>query len=236
MYYEVMYGSGMSMVKVLLDRGERFWARRGGMVAMNEGAGVVTRFWGNPFRGLQRRLTGCGGFISNQYRGREHGAEVLLASGKPGGIEAMEVRGMGVMVKPGTYLGSGVGVRTRGGWAGIGSVMTGEGGFFLRCGGEGVVLVAGFGGLHLLELKEGETCVVERGCVVAFDRSVRFTAGRMGTLVNAILMRRLLTGHFRGPGRVLVQTRNEGYFGRWLSDSLPDWEDEEKGKAVPGRM
>ena len=105
----------------------------------------------------------------------------------------------------------------------------------MRCRDEGVVLVSGFGGLHLLKLEEGETWVVERSCVVAFDRSVRFTAGRMGTLVNTLLMRRLLTGHFRGPGRVLVQTRNEGYFGRWLAGSLADWEGEAGGGAVPGR-
>ena len=235
MYYEVVYGPGMSMARVLLDRGERFWVRRGGMVGMNDNALITTRFWGSPLRGFQRRLTGCGGFLANRFRGRRHGAEVLLASGKPGGIEAMELRGRGLVVRPECFLGSAERVRTRGAWAGLAAVITGEGGFFLRCAGEGVVLVSGFGGLHLLELEEGETWVVERGCVVAFDRSVRFTAGRMGTLVNALLMRRLLTGHFRGPGRVLVQTRNEGYFGRWLARSLPEWEGEAGGEAVPGR-
>ena len=233
MYYEVICGPGMSMARVLMDRGERFWARPGGMVGMSEEAGVVTRFWGNPLLGLQRRLTGCGGFLGNQFRGLRHGAEVLLASGKPGGIEAVEVRGRGLMVQPRALLGAGPGVGLRGAWAGLAAVMTGEGGFFLRCRGEGVVLVSGFGGMHMVELVEGEVVVVERGCVLAYDRSVRFTAGRMGTLVNALLMRRLLTGHFRGPGRVLVQTRNEGYFGRWLAGNIPEWEVERD--VNPGR-
>ena len=229
MYYEVVYSPGMAMARVLLDRGERFWARRGGMVGMNGNVVMTTRLWGNPLRGFQRRLTGVGGFLANRFGGRDHGAELLLASSKPGGIEPMEVRGRGLMVRPACFLGSGPAVVTRGGWAGLGAVLTGEGGFFLRCRGDGVVLVSGFGGLHLLELAEGEDWVVERGCVVAFDRSVRFTAGRMGTLVNALLMRRLLTGHFRGPGRVLVQTRNEAYFGRWLAGSLPEWDPAPEG-------
>ena len=43
------------------------------------------------------------------------------------------------------------------------------------------------------ELGEGEVCVVERGCVVAFDRSIRMGMGRLGTFRNALLM-----GRFNG--------------------------------------
>ena len=210
------------MARVVLDRGERFLAERGRMVGMSDGAVVSTRMWGNPVRGMQRRLTRSGGMMINEYRGKGHGSEVLLAAERPGDIEPVELREGGLMVQPGSFLGSDGSVRTRGAWAGMAALLTGERGYFLRCAGDGLVLVSGFGAIHVMELGPDEGCVVERGCVVAYDCSVKFTVGRMGTLLNALLMRRLVTGKFRGPGRVLVETRNEGYFGRWLRGRLPE--------------
>ena len=209
------------MVRFLLDRGERVLARRGCMVGMSGEAEVSTRLWGNPASGLQRRLTRTGGFLLNRFSGLEHGAEVLLAGGVPGDIEPVELRSCGLMVRRGAFLACGDGVRGRGGWTSAALMVTGEGSFFLRCGGEGVVVLGGFGALRVLDLEEGEGCLVERGCVVAYDRSVRMRVGRLGTLRNALMMRRLLVARVRGPGRVLVQNRNAAYFRRWVRRGVP---------------
>ena len=233
MYYEVLYGPGMSMARVLLDRGETMLVERGAMVGMSDDMEMSTGIWGNPLRGLQRRMTRSGGFLINQFSGAEHGSEVLVASSVPGDIEPVELREGGMMVRRGSFLGSGPGVRTRGEWAGIPSVLTGDGAFFLKCSGDGVVFISGFGAVHILDLGVGEKVVVERGCVVGYDRSVKHSVGRLGTLFNSFMMRRFLIGKFRGPGRVLVQNRNEGYFGEWLRRGLPELVGELEGRERP---
>lgn len=209
------------MGRVILDRGERFRLARGAMIGMDGGAEVSTGLWGSAFRGLQRRLTGVGGFLMNTYRGRENRAEVLFAAVAPGDIEPLELGRSGMIVRKGCFLGSGIGVKTRGAWAGLASLLVGQGGFALKCKGEGVVFVSGYGAIRVVELGDGEACLVERGCVVAYDGTVRMAVSRLGTLFNALVLRRLMIGKYRGPGRLVVQNRQEVYLEEWLRRELP---------------
>ena len=221
MYYEVLYGPGMAMARVVLDMGESVFAQRGSLVAMAGGTAIRTGLWGNPLFGLLRRLTGSGGFLINRFIGLRHGADLLLASAAPGDVEPVRLRERGLMVRRGAFLASGSAVSARGAWGGFAPMLAGEGVFFLSCFGDGVVFLSAFGAIHVIELAEGERRVVERGCVLAYDRTVRFSVGRLGSLTNAFLMRRFFVSKFRGPGRVLVQNRNERYFRDSLRRGLP---------------
>ena len=91
----------------------------------------------------------------NRFTGMDHGAEVLLAGVAPGDIEPVEIRKGGLMVQRGGLLACGGGVRSRGSWAGVPMALTGEGGYFLRCSGEGVVLVNGYGAIDLVGAGRG---------------------------------------------------------------------------------
>lgn len=89
--------------------------------------------------------------------------------------------------------------------------------------GHGQIAVSGFGSVRELEVKEGQSLIVDNGHLVAWDASLDYElslntshSGLFGKLVNSQITGEGIVLKFRGQGKVIVCSRNKGGFIDWI--------------------
>jgi len=101
-------------------------------------------------------------------------------------------------------------------------IFSGEGFFVIRVSGRGTLFVSSYGAIHPFDLSEGEEIVIDNGHLVAWPESMNYTIEKASSgWVSSFTSGEGLVCRFRGPGRVLIQTRNPKGFGSWIKQFLP---------------
>ena len=220
---------GMAVVQ--LNRGEKIIAESGAMVAMSDALSVNTTFNGvggggtfdwiqAAFTGLVRKFFAGETLFVNHFLAKADGQEVLLAPALVGDVEHISLTGgKRLTVQSSSYLASGPGVEVDLIWGGFSMLFSGEGAFFLRCRGEGELLVNAYGAIERVEI-DGKYCV-DSGHVVAWEGDLRYTLRRAGGLFSTLFSGEGLVLEFQGTGTLLTQTRNLGATVSWISPFLP---------------
>jgi uncharacterized protein (TIGR00266 family) len=208
--YEILYEGAFPIVKYKLERGERLKAESDAMVAMSSTIDVTGGVEGGLLRGLTRMLAGEKFFF--QYLVASRGAgEVLLAHSLPGGIVDVELDGSyGLRVQKDGFLAAtdGVEVNTK-----MQNLMQGifsrEGFFVLNVTGRGTVFLSSYGAIHAINLGSGEEIVIDNGHLVAWADYMNYSIEKASNgWVSSFMSGECLVCRFRGPGTVLIQTRN----------------------------
>ena len=106
-------------------------------------------------------------------------------------------------------------------WGGGRTFFSREGLFLLRCTGRGTVWVSAYGAIHPIDLKIDQRYTVDTGHMVAFDESVRYDVGKVGSWKSTLLSGEGLVVKLTGPGRFYMQTRSPDSFVEWLAPKLP---------------
>ena len=75
--------------------------------------------------------------------------------------------------------------------------------------------------IHLVEFDAGQRYVVDTGHMAAFDDTVTYDVGRVGSWKSTLLGGEGLVVKLTGPGRFYLQTRNPESFVEWLVPTLP---------------
>ena len=84
-----------------------------------------------------------------------------------------------------------------------------DGQYLVSVSGVGKVLLAAYGGFHLVQLAEGERYVVDTGHVMAFQSHTRYEVYQAANQAwLRMVSAETLVCEFEGPGEVLIQTRN----------------------------
>jgi uncharacterized protein (AIM24 family) len=98
----------------------------------------------------------------------------------------------------------------------------GEGGFLIRAEGKGRVLASCYGALDLVELRDGETLVLDSGHLVAFSDGTSYTTRKVTRgLTQTLKSGEGLVFEFTGPGTLWTQSRNPKELISWLTAKLP---------------
>ena len=171
---------------------------------------------GGLLTGLKRKLLTGESFFQNTFRGGPEGGTVGLAPGSDGDVVSHHLDGE-LLLEKGAYLASGEGVRCDAKWGGLKGLFN-EGMFVLRCTGEGPLWFHAYGAVHEIVV-DGEY-IVDNGFVVAWDPSLDYTLAYGGRIRTFLFSDQLLL-HFRGHGRVWVQTRSSRVFANWLHPFRP---------------
>jgi len=219
---------GMALVQ--LDKGEAFTAESGAMVAMSDRLVVDTAFNGTgsggfldwlqaAFVALVRRFFAGETLFVNKFRATEDGQQVMLAPTMVGDVVVESTRDSPITVQAGSYLGSTPKVALNLGWGGFSMLFSGEGAFFLKCEGEGDMLINAYGAIekHALDGKY----IVDSGHVVAFEGDIRYTIRRVGGWKSTLLSGEGLVMEFTGKGTLWFQTRNFRSLLGWITPLLP---------------
>lgn len=219
MKYEILYQDAFPIVKCELQRGERIKAESDAMIGMSPTIEVTGGTEGGIMKGLTRMLAGESFFF--QYLSANRGAgEVLFGPAIPGGIIDVELDGSyGLKVQKDGFLASTEGVEINTKVQNLArGLFSGEGFFILDVKGTGTVFLSSYGSIHAINLAPGEEYIVDNGHLVAWadymDYNIEKASKGWG---NSIMSGECLICRFRGPGVVLIQTRNPKGFKNWLT-------------------
>jgi uncharacterized protein (TIGR00266 family) len=223
MKYELLYPGAFALLKVSLGEGETIKAESGAMVAMSPTIDVEGKMEGGLFKSLGRMLAGESFFFQTLAAKRGPG-EVLLAHEIPGEICPLEMNGdiSYLLQKDGFFAGSpelDISTKVQNLTKGL---FSGEGFFVVKVSGKGTLFVSSYGSIHPLDLADGQEMIIDNAHLVAWPESMEYKIEKASSgWISSFTSGEGLVCRFKGPGRVLIQTRNPGGFGSWIRQFIP---------------
>lgn len=216
--YAFLYREAFTLLKVRLKAGESIKAESDAMVAMSDTIDVEGKLEGGVLGGLGRMLAGEKFFFQTLTASRGPG-EVLLAPYSVGDIKAILMDGSESysVQKDGFFAASsGIEVSTKMQNLSKG-LFSGEGFFILRIRGNGVLFVSSYGAIHPLEIPAGRDFIVDNAHLVAWPESMHYNVEKASSgWISSMTSGEGFVCRFRGPGTVLIQTRNPRGFAAWI--------------------
>lgn len=227
MQYEILHRDAFPVVSCKLRRGEAINAESDAMIYMSSTVDVeghMDRSLSGIAGALARKfLTGESFFMQRMVATRGDG-EVMFAHTLPGGIEDVELDGSyGMVIQKGGFLASteGVDISTK-----VQNIAQGlfssEGFFLLKATGRGTVFISSYGAIHPINLEAGEEVVIDNGHLVAWPDYMEYKIDKASNgWLSSFTSGECVVCRFRGPGTVLIQTRNPEGFESWIKSIVP---------------
>lgn len=224
-------GPAYAMATIELSADESLTVEAGSMVGMSDGMQIKTHIGGNRvgFFGvilnfllaLVRKILGGETLFVNTYTPPAGQAgKVLVAPALSGDIIDYPLDGArSLIVQGSSYLASTgtVGIKTK--FGGLKSLFSGEGAFWLHASGEGNLWINCYGAIHAIDV-DG-SFIVDTGHVVAFEDTLDYEIKGSGGLKSTLLSGEGLTMHFKGHGKLYIQSRNLSALVAWVTPRLP---------------
>lgn len=221
---DIIGDSAFPLIRAELKKGESIKAESGAMVAMSDGLKLTGKADGGIGKAIGRWFSKESFFLQN-IEAAESDGWALLAGCTPGEIAAVDVAaGKHLSVQKGGFLAGtpGIEVSTKVQSLGKG-LMSGEGFFIVKIGGQGTVYLATYGSIYPVDIAAGKSVLIDNAHLVAWDADMKYdiTKGASSWMGAMFTTGEGLACRFYGPGRVLIQTRNPRELGSWLFPFLP---------------
>ncbi len=220
MQINLLHRPAQALAQVWLEPNESIVAESGAMVGMTTNVQMQTQS-GGMMSGL-KRMFGGESFFRNTFTSQNGNGEVLLAHALSGDMTVLEMTQQGYFLQSSAFIASSPAVNLDTKVGGFRGFFSGAGVFVLKATsqGPGQVLVGGFGGIQ--ELVCDGNIVIDTGHLVAWDASLTYTVGKSGAgWIASFLSGEGLVCHFKGQGRIWIQTRNPVEYGRAVGSQLP---------------
>lgn len=221
---EILYPGAFPMVKVHLASGESLKAESGAMVAATPTIDVESKMEGGLLKALSRKVLTGEHFFFQTLRATRGAGEVLLAPTVPGEIVILELDGVNeYLVQKDGFLAGAESIAIESKMQSLSrGLLGGEGFFILKVGGTGTLVLNSFGAIHRVELKPDEEYVVDNAHLVAWTATTSYKIERAAAgWISSFTSGEGFVCRFRGPGLVLIQTRNPRGFGAWIRQFMP---------------
>ena len=195
-------------VVVALEPGEELTSEAGAMMFISGNIGMDVEMPGGLAGGLKRKLLAGESLFLTRYRAAGAGA-VGITGPFPGSIRQHELDGE-IICERHAYLGHYGDVEIESAFAqklGMGIRGGGEGFFLQRLTGKGTVWLHGGGDFLDFDLADGQRLVVDTGCMVMVEPTVRYEVKLQGGVAKSLFGGEgLFLVHMTGPGHVTLQT------------------------------
>lgn len=201
-------------VLVKLEPGDKIIAEADAMASMSASVQMQTRWSGGMFGAILKRVFGGESLFVNEFSSQEP-AELVLTQGLPGDIECIELKGTSLFLQPGAFLACEPGVSLGLKWAGIASLVGGEGLFRLRVSGTGRIWFSAYGGIFTREITD--EYIVDTGHLVGYEPTINIRVGMAGGIFSSFFGGEGLVTKVRGPGRIYMQSRNFSGLTAWMN-------------------
>ncbi len=224
MKYEILYPEAFPVVKFQLQRGEKIKAESDAMIAMTATVDVEGKMEGGILSGLARKFLSGESMFFQELTAKRGAGEVIIGHQLPGGILDVELDGSyGLTVQKDGYLASTEGVQVTTKTQNLAQgFLSGEGFFVLNVTGKGIVFISSYGVIHPINLEAGEEYIVDNGHLVAWTDYTDYHIEKASSgWISSITSGEGLVCRFRGPGIVLIQTRNPDSFAAWIRSMVP---------------
>jgi len=196
------------VVVVSLDAGEELVSEAGAMMFISGDVSMDVEMPGGLGGALKRHVLSGESMFLVRYRARGAGA-VGICGPFPGSIRQHELDGE-IICERHAYLGHVGEVEIESAFAkklGMGWMGGGEGFRLQRLRGKGTVWLHGGGDFLDFDLAEGQRLVVDTGCLVMVEPTVRYDVKLQGGVKRSLFGGEgLFLVHMTGPGHVTLQT------------------------------
>ena len=213
--YEILYPEAFPVVECELERGESIKAESDAMIAMSPTIDVEGKMDGGILQGLARKLLSGESLFFQELVARRGRGKVLFGHSQIGGILDVELDGSyGLTIQKDGFLACtpGIDIETKVQNLSRG-FLSGEGFFILNARGRGTIFVSSYGVIHPINLDDGEEVIVDNGHLVAWPDYMKYNIERASNgWISSLTSGEGLVCRFRGPGVVLIQTRNPDGF------------------------
>mgnify|MGYP000235733432 CR=1 FL=1 len=218
MDYEIKYKPSYSMLVVTLNAGETVTAEAGAMTYMTPNIDVKTRLRERSILGtLSLKFLGRQSLFVNDYTAKDGKGEVAFVSAPIGDIATLKVDpSKGYIIQKAAYIASTENIDLDIKWQGFTKGLFGQGLFMIKVSGDGILFINTFGAIDKHVLEEGEQLIVDNFHLVAFSDTCDYKVTKFGGLKSTLLGGEGLVTKIRGPGEVLIQTKNMREFVEWL--------------------
>ena len=223
MDHKILYQGAFPLVQVNLQKGETIKAESDAMVAMSTTVDVEGKMDGGLLGGLSRMVAGESFFFQTLTARRGPG-EVLLAPSIPGDIIDIELDGSyGLVVQKDGFLAGSAGLQVSTKMQNLSQgLFSGEGFFVVKVSGQGIVFVNSYGGIHVINLEQGQEYIVDNSHLVAWPDYMQYSIEKASKgWISTFTSGEVAVCKFRGPGPVIIQTRNPRGFGNWIKKFIP---------------
>lgn len=224
MKYNILYPEAFPIVEFSLRRGERIKAESDAMIAMSSTISLEGKMDGNILKGLMRKFLAGESFFFQELAATRGDGKVLLGHSQMGGILDVELDGSyGLTVQKDGFMAGTEGIEVETKMQNLSQgLFSGEGFFVLNIRGRGIVFLSSFGMIHAINLDPGQEVIIDNGHLVAWADYMQYNIEKAATgWISSFTSGEGLVCRFRGPGIVLIQTRNPNSFSGWLQSLLP---------------
>ena len=224
MEYKILYPEAFPIIECRLRHGERLKAESDAMIAMSATVDVEGKMEGGILKGLMRKVLAGESFFFQELAANRGDGKVLLGHPYPGGIMDVELDGSyGLVVQKDGFLASTEGVQVDTKLQNLSQgLFSGEGLFVLNVTGRGMVFISSYGVIHPINLENGEEFIIDNGHLVAWPDYMRYTIEKASSgWISSFTSGEGVVCRFRGPGVVLIQTRNPSSFEGWIRSMIP---------------
>lgn len=223
MEYKILYDQAFPIVEIKLQKGESVKAESDAMVSMASTIDLDGKLEGGLLKGLGRMLAGEKFFFQTLQANRGPG-EVLLAPSIPGTVTDVTLDGSySLCVQKDGFLAATEGIEVSTQMQNLTKGMfSGEGFFILKISGRGTTFISSYGAIHPINLEAGEEVIIDNSHLVAWPDYMNYKIEKASKgWISSFTSGEGLVCRFRGPGTVLIQTRNPRGFGAWIRQFIP---------------
>ena len=213
-----------SAAQVHLGQNEGLTAEVGAMIAMSPELRVETTSRGKGgsggiLKGIKRMFSGENFFL-NHFTSTAENQELILGPKLIGDVVLHRMSGGTLVVQGSSWLASAHTVDIDTTFQGMGAALfSGEGIFWVKCTGEGPVILNSFGAIYEVDV-DGEY-VVDTGHIVAFEDTLSFKVTKAASgWISSFLSGEGLVCRFQGQGKLYCQTHNPSSFSQVLGSKL----------------
>ena len=204
-------------IHMRLAAGDRLIAESDAMASMTSDIQLRPRWNGGFIQAVLRRVFGGESLFINEFSTAGRG-DLVLTQPLPGDIEMLTLSGNTLYLQPGAFVCCESGVQLGVGWAGIASLIGGEGLFRIKVSGHGRVWFGAYGGIFAQEVER--ELVVDTGHLVAYEPSISLRMGLAGGIFSSFFSGEGLVTRVRGPGRIYLQTRSLDGLAAWTNSHI----------------
>ncbi|EHL18817.1 TIGR00266 family protein [Peptoanaerobacter stomatis] len=223
MKYEILYKGAFPLIRAILSQGEMIKAESDAMVSMSSTVDVEGSMEGGVLKGFTRMLAGEKFFFQRLTAKRGDG-EVLLAPSLLGDVIDVELDGTySLRVQKDGFLAGTQGIEVDTKMQNLSKgLFSGEGFFILNVSGKGTVFLSSYGSIHSINLEAGQEIVIDNNHLVAWPDHMEYKIEKAASgWISSFTSGEMLVCRFRGPGNILIQTRNPKGFAGWIRQFIP---------------
>jgi uncharacterized protein (TIGR00266 family) len=221
MKIEILHERDSAIARIVLDPEEKIMAQAGAMISMSRTMNIRTtskRNQGFPLKKLTKKDSEES-LLINIFQSNKQGGEIYLAPKFMGNIFPCQMTGNELIVQAACFLAAQGSLNISVGFEDLKNRLYPDSLFWLKCRGEGMLFLSGFGGVYEVNV-DGEY-LVNMGHLVAFDKNLKFEIIKdKSKEISYDRKNKDFIYRFYGEGKLYCQSHNQSFYACLIGSKL----------------